>query len=85
MATLEAIQAKIAKLQARVAALEKRDSATAIGKILRMLEQHSLSIADIEASLDRRLGCRPGATAPAKREASATKYADPKTGTGLDR
>ncbi|MGF6439751.1 DNA-binding protein H-NS [Paraburkholderia youngii] len=80
MATLEAVQAKIAKLQARVAVLEKRYSATAIGKILRMLEQHSLSIADIEASLGRRPGRGPGATAPAKREASATKYADPKTG-----
>ncbi|MDH6147252.1 MULTISPECIES: H-NS histone family protein [Paraburkholderia] len=80
MATLESVQAKIAKLQAQAAAVVARDSARVIGKIRSLMQQHALTIADIEASAGKHRGRKHGVTAPAKQEASAAKYADPKTG-----
>ena len=78
MATLESVQAKIEKLQVQASALAARDSSRVIGKIRSLMEQHSLTIADIEASVGKRRGRKTGAAMPAK--ASAAKYADPKTG-----
>ncbi|MGF6812805.1 DNA-binding protein H-NS [Paraburkholderia sp. Clong3] len=80
MATLESIQEKIAKLQAQAAAVATRDSAKVIAKIRGLMDQHALTIADIEASVGRRRGRKPGVSSSAKQEASAAKYADPKTG-----
>jgi DNA-binding protein H-NS len=80
MATLESVQTKIAKLQTQAAALAARDSARVIGKIRSLMEQHALTIADTEASVGKGRGRIPGASASAKQEASAAKYADPKTG-----
>ncbi|MEM5300023.1 H-NS family nucleoid-associated regulatory protein [Burkholderia sp. JPY481] len=78
MATLESVQAKIAKLKAQASTLAARDSSGVIGKIRSLMEHHSLTIADIEASVGKRRGGKTSATLPAK--ASAAKYADPKTG-----
>ncbi|MBB5501245.1 MULTISPECIES: H-NS family nucleoid-associated regulatory protein [Paraburkholderia] len=80
MATLESIQEEIAKLQAQAAAVATKDSAKVIAKIRGLMDQHALTIADIEASVGKRRGRKPGVNSPAKREASAAKYADPKTG-----
>ncbi|OLL31145.1 hypothetical protein BTH42_13110 [Burkholderia sp. SRS-W-2-2016] len=79
MATLASIQAKIAKLQAQKAALAAKDSAQVIGKIRSLMEQHALTIADIEASVGKRRGRKPAASAPVQ-EVAAAKYVDPKTG-----
>jgi DNA-binding protein H-NS len=78
MATLQSVQAKIAKLQAQASVLAARDSSKVIGQIRSLMEQHSLTIADIEASVGKRGGRKTVTTMPAK--ASAAKYADPKTG-----
>ena len=78
MATLESVQAKIAKLKAQASTLAARDSSRVIGMIRSLMEQHSLTIADIEASVGKRRGRKTRAAMPAK--TSATKYADPKTG-----
>ncbi|WP_326489893.1 H-NS family nucleoid-associated regulatory protein [Paraburkholderia sp. HP33-1] len=80
MATLESVQAKIAKLQAQATALAARDSTRVIGKIRDLMEQHSLTVADIEASLGKRRGRKSAVSSPAKQAASAAKYADPRTG-----
>lgn len=80
MVTLESVQAKIAKLEAQAAALTARDSARVIGKIRSLMEQHALTVADIEASMGKRRGRKPGVSSPAKQKTSAAKYTDPKTG-----
>ncbi|MCC8392546.1 H-NS histone family protein [Paraburkholderia sp. MMS20-SJTR3] len=79
MATLASIQAKIAKLQAQKEALAAKDSAKVIGKIRSLMEQHALTIADIEASVGKRRGRKPAASAPVQ-EVAAARYVDPKTG-----
>jgi DNA-binding protein H-NS len=80
MATLESIQARIAKLAAQAAALAAKDSAKVIGKIRSLMDQHALTIADIEASVGKRRGRKPGMSPAAKEEGSAARFADPKTG-----
>ena len=80
MATLESVQAKIAKLQAQAAALATRDSSRVIAMIRGLMDEYALTIADIEASVGKRRGRKPGVSSPAKQAASTAKYADPKTG-----
>ncbi|MGF6267011.1 DNA-binding protein H-NS [Paraburkholderia youngii] len=82
MATLESLQAKIAKLHAQAEAIVKRDSTAVIAKIRDIMEKHGLTTADIDAHIGgakkrRRI---PGVKLPAKPSASTAKYRDPKTG-----
>lgn len=72
MATLESIRAKIARLQAQATELVAKDRAKVIGKIRDLMEQHALSIADIEAAAGRRRGRKAAANSAAK-QASAAK------------
>lgn len=51
MATLEKVQAQIAKLQAQAESLVAKQSSGVIAKIRDMMEQHGLTIADIDAHL----------------------------------
>lgn len=80
MATLDSIQAKIAKLQAQAEAVASSKSTAALEKIRDLMHKYSVSVADIEAFVGKRRGRKPGQAATAKPAASAAKYLDPKTG-----
>jgi DNA-binding protein H-NS len=80
MATLENVQAKIARLQAQAEALAAKQSAGVIAKIRDIMEKHGLTVADIEAYTGgKKRGRKPGAAAVV-RPAAAAKYRHPKTG-----
>ncbi|WP_343674918.1 H-NS family nucleoid-associated regulatory protein [Paraburkholderia heleia] len=81
MATLESIQAKIAKLQADAEAIAKKQSLTVVTKIRDLMEKHGLTLADLEShfSVVKRRG-RVSKAVVAAKSASAPKYRDPKTG-----
>ncbi|MCG5079121.1 H-NS family nucleoid-associated regulatory protein [Paraburkholderia tagetis] len=80
MATLENVQAKIARLQALAAALAAKQSSGVIAKIRDIMEKHGLTIADIKAhTVGKKRGRKPGAATVARPAASA-KYRHPKTG-----
>ncbi|SIT47771.1 Histone family protein nucleoid-structuring protein H-NS [Paraburkholderia piptadeniae] len=80
MATLEQVQARIAKLQAQAGALANKQSSTVIAKIRDLMEKHGLTIADIDAHIGgKKRGRKPGSKA-AVSAATSAKYRDPKTG-----
>ncbi|WP_244814185.1 H-NS histone family protein [Caballeronia sp. Lep1P3] len=81
MTTLESLQAKIQKLQAQAEALATKKSSAVIEKIKKLMAEHGLTTADIDAHTGgRKRGPKPSAKAAAKSSASAAKYRDPKTG-----
>ncbi|REG59299.1 DNA-binding protein H-NS [Paraburkholderia sp. BL6669N2] len=82
MATVESLQAKIAKLKAQAEAIVKKDSSAVIEKIRGMLEKHGLTTADIAAHVGggKKRGPKPGVKAAVKSSASVAKYRHPKTG-----
>ncbi|MEM5316835.1 H-NS family nucleoid-associated regulatory protein [Paraburkholderia sp. JHI869] len=81
MATLESIQARIAKLQSQAEAVEKKQSSNVLAKIRDLMAKHGVTIADIESYVGgKRLGRKPGASAKASQSAAAAKYRDPKSG-----
>ena len=80
MATLESIQARIAKLQAQAEALVTTKSSAALEKIRGLMEKHGISVADIETHLGKRPGRKPGKNAASPQQATAAKYRDPKSG-----
>ncbi|MEM5372096.1 H-NS family nucleoid-associated regulatory protein [Paraburkholderia azotifigens] len=82
MATLQSLQAKIAKLTAQAEAIVKKDSTAVITKIRELMEKHNLTTADIDAHIGdgKKHGRKLGAAAAVKSSASAVKYRDPKTG-----
>ncbi len=80
MATLESIQARIAKLQAQADAVASTKSTASLEKIRDLMHKYSVSVADIEAFVGKRRGRKPGQAVTAKPAASAAKYLDPKTG-----
>jgi DNA-binding protein H-NS len=86
MATLEAIQSKIAALQAKADAIASKETTKVVAQIRAIMEKHGLTIADLEVRLgDKRRG-RPPASGKAANVASKTKgklppkYMNPKTG-----
>ncbi|WP_233886408.1 H-NS family nucleoid-associated regulatory protein [Paraburkholderia flagellata] len=80
MATLEQIQARIAKLQAQAAAVVAKQSSSVLEKIRDLMNKHGISTADIDAHIGGRRGRKSVAKAVDKRGAVAAKYVDPKTG-----
>jgi DNA-binding protein H-NS len=88
MATLDAINLKIAKLQKQAATIAEKQSSVGLTKIRDLMHKHGLTVADIEGFVARRRGRKPAATqakAAAKAPRAvvhhvAPKYADPKTG-----
>ncbi|MFM0218078.1 H-NS family nucleoid-associated regulatory protein [Paraburkholderia caledonica] len=81
MATLESLQAKIARLQTQADALRAKKSSAVLEKIKSLMAEHGLTTADIDAHAGgKKRGPKPGAKAAAKSSASAAKYRDPKTG-----
>ncbi|HKR38961.1 MAG TPA: H-NS family nucleoid-associated regulatory protein [Paraburkholderia sp.] len=80
MATLQSIQARIAKLQAQAQSLATTKSSAVLEKIRGLMDKHAVTVADIEAFVGKRRGRKPGKTVTAKQGSSAAKYLDPKTG-----
>ncbi|CAG9269817.1 H-NS histone family protein [Paraburkholderia caribensis] len=82
MATLEKVQAQIAKLQAQAEALAVKQSSGVLAKIRDIMEKHGLTTADIEAHIggSKKRGRKPGVKVSAKPSASVAKYRDPKSG-----
>jgi DNA-binding protein H-NS len=82
MATLESLQAKIARLQAQAESIVKKDSSAVLAKIRDIMDKHGLTTADIDAYTGgaKKRGRKPGVKVIAKSSASTAKYRDPKTG-----
>jgi DNA-binding protein H-NS len=77
MATLDSIQAKIAKLQAQAEAIVVSKSTVVLNKIRDLMDKHGISVADVDAHVGKRRGRK---AAGAASTAAATKYRDPKSG-----
>ena len=94
MATLEQIQDKMKRLQAQAEALMANKAKTVVAKIRKLMDQHGLTTADIDAhSATKKRAGRPSGAASAKGSGGKAvtkakaekgklppKYRDPKTG-----
>jgi len=82
MATLQKVQAQIARLQAQAETLVAKQSSTVIEKIRTLMLEHGLTTADIDMHTGgrKKRGRKPGVKAAAKTTGSSAKYRDPKTG-----
>ncbi|MFB9128605.1 H-NS histone family protein [Paraburkholderia dipogonis] len=79
--TLEAIQARMKKLQAQADALMTKEAAKVVRAIHELMAKHGITTADIDAHTGgKKRGPKPSTKAAAKSSASAAKYRDPKTG-----
>ncbi|MFM0629343.1 H-NS histone family protein [Paraburkholderia xenovorans] len=79
--TLEAIQAKMKKLQAQADALMTKETAKALATIHRLMEEHGLTPADIGGrDGGKQLAKRVGAKTVGKQSVAAAKYRDPNSG-----
>ncbi|MBC8745347.1 MULTISPECIES: H-NS histone family protein [Paraburkholderia] len=81
MATLEAIQARMRKLQTQADALIAKKAQAALDQIRALMIEHGLTTADIEAKAKARRESARAALAPANAKGkSSPKFQDPKTG-----
>ena len=80
MATLESIQARIAKLQAQAEQIVIKRSSVVLERIRELMDKHGVTVSDIEAHVGNGRGRKPKTKAAAKPAASRAKYRDPKTG-----
>jgi DNA-binding protein H-NS len=81
MTTLENLQAKIAKLQAQAEAITKKQLSTVLVKIRDLMEEHSLTLADIEShSAEGKRGIKSPEVKPAAKSAGEVQYLDRKSG-----
>ena len=79
--TLEAVQAKMKKLQAQADALIAKQSSGVIEKIRELMAKHGLTTADIDAHSDgKRRAAKAVAKTMSKGSVAAVKYRDPKSG-----
>jgi DNA-binding protein H-NS len=81
MTTLESMQAKIKKLEQQAEALIAKQSSSVIEKIRKLMAEHGLTAADIDAHAGgKRSAKHAAAKTAAKSAASVAKYRDPKSG-----
>src|SRR5580704_17701376 len=81
MATLEALQAKIKKLEQQAEALIAKQASGVIEKIRGLMEKHGLTSADIDAHASgKRPSTKTVSKTLSKSNAAVAKYHDPKTG-----
>src|SRR5579864_2439361 len=79
--TLEAMQAKMKKLQAQADALIAKQSSGVIEKIRELMAKHGLTTADIDAHVGgKQRATKAVAKTMSKGSAAAVKYRDPKSG-----
>jgi DNA-binding protein H-NS len=81
MATLQNIQAKIAKLQLQAEAIVKNQTSEVLEKIRVLMERHGVTTADIESYVGgKRRGRKASASVTGKQSTGGAKYRDPKSG-----
>ncbi|MGV2292836.1 H-NS histone family protein [Trinickia sp. YCB016] len=91
MATLKQIQSRIEKLQAQAESLIAKRASAVIGEIRALMDQHGLTVADLDAHMPKKRGPKPkgaaglaGAATKAKGLKAAgklpPKYLNPETG-----
>ena len=81
MPTLEAIQAKIQRLQEQAEAMKAKQASVSLDRIVDLMKESGISVADIEAHLGgKKRGAKPGKKTGASAATGAAKYMDPKTG-----
>jgi DNA-binding protein H-NS len=81
MATLESIQAKIAKLQSQAEALVKKQSAGVVAQIHSLMAKHGLTVADLgSVPHGKAPRVKADTTASSSKSAGVAKYRDPKSG-----
>jgi DNA-binding protein H-NS len=79
--TLEAIQARMKKLQAQADALTTNKTATVLKTIRQLMDEHGLTAADINGHIgSKQRAKKTAAKTVGKKSAAAAKYRDPKTG-----
>src|SRR5690242_16464729 len=81
MATLESIQAKIAKLQSQAEALVKKQSARVVAQIHSLMSKHGLTVADLGSAPEGKLrGSKMAMTSDSGKGTSNAMFRDPKSG-----
>jgi len=80
MATLEALQAKIKKLQAQAEAMASQKSKVVLESIRSLMAKHNLTTADIDSHLGRKKRGRPALKSAGVQTKGVAKYRDPKSG-----
>jgi DNA-binding protein H-NS len=81
MATLESIQAKIAKLQSQAEAITKKQSAGVIAQIHSLMSKHGLTVADLGSAPDgEKRGTKTATKTSSSKSAGIAKYRNPKSG-----
>jgi DNA-binding protein H-NS len=79
--TLEAIQARMKKLQTQADALATKETAKVLKTIHELMERHGLTAADIDGHVGGKQRAKKAvAKTVGKKSAAAAKYRDPKTG-----
>ncbi|WP_322005172.1 H-NS family nucleoid-associated regulatory protein [Paraburkholderia tropica] len=81
MATLQGIQAKIAKLQAQAEVLATQKSTVVLDRIRALMDKHGITTADIEAHQgSKKRGPKSSKAVATNNAMAAAKYRDPKSG-----
>lgn len=81
MPTLEAIQAKIQRLQEQAEAMKAKQASAVLGRIVVLMSKNGISVADIEAYFGgKNGGARRGSSTTTPAASVAAKYQDPKSG-----
>ncbi|SAL71655.1 histone family protein nucleoid-structuring protein H-NS [Caballeronia arvi] len=81
MATLESIQAKIAKLQAQAETITKKQSAGVIAQIHSLMSKHGISMEDLSSEFGgKNRGTKMASKSSSVEGASNARYQDPKSG-----
>jgi DNA-binding protein H-NS len=81
MATLEAIEAKIRRLQEQGVAMRAKKTSATLDHIVALMKDSGISVSDIEGHLGgKRRGAKPSRKTPTGTATVAAKYMAPKTG-----
>ncbi|SAL00359.1 histone family protein nucleoid-structuring protein H-NS [Caballeronia calidae] len=81
MATLESIEAKIAKLQSQADAITKKQSTKVIAEIHALMSEHGITIDDLgSGSVGKKAGTKMTGKSSSDKTASNAKFRDPKSG-----
>ncbi|WP_284507510.1 H-NS family nucleoid-associated regulatory protein [Caballeronia sp. AZ7_KS35] len=81
MATLQSIQAKIAKLQAEAEAITKKKSANVIADIHALMAEHGITMDDLGSAFGgKKRGSKMAMKSASVAQASKARYWDPKSG-----
>jgi len=76
MATIDSLNARIAKLQAQAEALRKKQSAGVISRIQRLMKEHGLTVDDLGQGIRN----ETRSAEPKTESTASAKYRDPKSG-----